>query len=187
MDDFDGEGAPDHPEPWPVEDAETVFECPWLAVERETVRQPDGAADDYYHIDLGGDAVVVIAETNGQLVLVSEYRPTLGERLLTLPGGRIEDDASVVAAARRELREETGYRAREIQILQTYRPTSVVRKTRHIVYASGLDAGTAAPDEAEFIDIRHVPVEDAFERAREDGAAGWFLTSLLVARDDGLL
>lgn len=174
-------------EPWSVEATETVFECPWLSVEHEAVRRPDDVVDDYYHLDVGGDAVVIVAENDGEIVLVSEYRPTLRDRLLTLPGGRVEDDTSIEEAARRELQEETGYSAGHVEILQSYRPTSTIRYTRHVVFANDLVAGDPEPDDGEFIDIRHVPVADAFEYARQDGAAGWFLTALLVARDDGLL
>lgn len=174
-------------QPWPVEDAAIVFECPWLSVERETVRRPDGETSEYYHLDPGGDAVAIVAEHNGDLVLVSEYRPTLADTILTCPGGRVEEDISIEAAAKRELREETGYSAGTIEVLQSYRPTSTIRYTRHVVYATDLEPGPAEPDDGEFIDRHHVPVADAFEYAREDGAAGWFLTSLLVARADGLL
>lgn len=174
-------------EPWPVEDRETVFRSPWLSVQRESVRRPDGELADYFLGDVGGDSVAIVAEREGELVLVSEYRPKIHQRILSCPGGGIDEGESAIEAARRELLEETGYEAGELEIVQRYWPTIAVEMRRYIVFATELTATGDTPDEGEFIDVVHLPVEDALALAREDDVPGWFLTSLLVARDDGLI
>ena len=187
MADTAGERDPDDDGRWPVEDRETVFESPWLSVHRETVRRPDGETAEYYLGDPGHDSVAIVAEHDGTLVLVSEYRPKIGQRILSCPGGGIADGETPEDAARRELREETGYEAGTLEVLQRYWPTVAVSMRRTIVFATDLEPVGRNPDDGEFIEVVEMPVEEAFERAREDDVPGWFLTSLLVARDDGLL
>lgn len=174
-------------EPWPVEARETVFESPWISIHRERVRRPDGERDDFYLADPGRDSVAIVAEHDGSLVLVSEYRPKLGQRILSCPGGGIGDGESAVDAAKRELREETGYLAGDLQVLQRYWPSVSLSMQRTIVFATDLEPVGADPDEGEFIDVVELPVPEAFDRARSDDVPGWFLTSLLVARDEGVL
>lgn len=189
MDDRDErvQGSTRDGEPWPVEDRETVFRSPWLSVHREAVRRPDGEVADYYLGDDGGDAVAVVAVRDGHVVLVSEYRPKIHQHVLACPAGGIEDGESPVEAARRELREETGYDADDLRVLQRYWPSVAVEMRRYVVFATDLTPVGATPDEGEFIDVLELPVEDALDRAREDDVPGWFITSLLVARDDDLI
>ena len=65
-------------------------------------------------------AAVIIAEVEGEVLLVEQYRVPLGTRCLELPAGLIGDDGvgeTVQAAAARELEEETGYRAGRIEVI----------------------------------------------------------------------
>jgi ADP-ribose pyrophosphatase len=175
------------PEPWPIDARETVFESPWLRVHRESVIRPDDSVGEYYFGDVGGDSVAVVAKRDGQLVLVSEYRPKLHQRILSCPGGGIADGESPIDAARRELREETGYAAGDLTVIQRYWPTVAVKMRRYVVFATDLEQVGDSLDDAEFIDVVELPVEEAFERARADDVPGWFVTSLLLAREDGHL
>jgi len=187
MDDARGERESETTDAWPIEDRDTVFRSPWLSVHREAVRRPDGEVADYFIGDVGGDSVAVVAEHDEHLVLVSEYRPKLHQRILSCPGGAVHEEETPVDAAQRELREETGYEAGDLDVLQRYWPTVAVEMRRTIVYATDLEQVGVEPDAGEFIDVVELPVDEAFERAREDDVPGWFLTSLLVARDDDLL
>jgi ADP-ribose pyrophosphatase len=179
---------------WPVLGTETEYENPFFGAGYDRVERPDGTRGDYYWVDpVDGVTVVALAEgpegtegEDGEVVLVEEYRPRQRRTFLTVPGGAIDAGEDVPAAARRELREESGYEADSVEYVRSYYPDGWVRHRRHVTVATGLSAGPQALDETEFIAVRTLPVEEAFEAVLDSGA-GWGLGPLLVAREAGYL
>ncbi|NIS30154.1 MAG: NUDIX domain-containing protein, partial [Actinobacteria bacterium] len=118
---------------WPVRAAELEYENPWYAGGYDEVEQPDGSTKRYYWADLP-PAVVVVPLLDGEVVFVEQYRPVVRERHLELPAGLVEDGESYEAAGARELAEETGYRAEETTLMQTFDvATGVLRHERGLV------------------------------------------------------
>lgn len=112
-------------------------------------------------------AVIVIALTpEGKLLFVEQYRPPIDGRTIEMPAGLVGDTAehdTLEDAARRELLEETGWRADEVTVLVSG-PTSAGMSNEMIAFvrARGLtrvDAGGG--DESEDITVHEVPVDDA--------------------------
>ena len=87
-------------------------------------------------------AVVILAEHEGKVVLVEQPRVPIGGRCLELPAGLIGDtheDDDIEGAARRELEEETGFRAEHIEILgEFYSSPGMVAESFTLVRAKGL-------------------------------------------------
>lgn len=91
-----------------------VFSVPWFFIESlEYPKYGITSENPYYRVvDING--VVVLAVTKDErIILVRQFRPALGHYSLELPAGGIRNGESLVEAARRELYEETGYRAKE--------------------------------------------------------------------------
>lgn len=173
---------------WPVEEVVTQLQNPWFDAGYDRVRQPDGTTGDYYWIEYF-DAVAVVTHdrTAEELVMVEQYRPRFRRRFVGCPAGGVEDGEDPETAARRELREETGYRADRIDRLGSYHPSGFDRMTRHVFYATDLTAGDTDRDDGEEITVVRRDPETAVETALSNTSTGWTVTPLLWAREADLL
>jgi ADP-ribose pyrophosphatase len=87
----------------------------WLPITTRTYRMPDGSVSEW-DIHQGLQTVAVLALTEeGNVVLARQFRPGPSAILLDLPGGIVDPGEQVLAAAARELLEETGYAADSVE------------------------------------------------------------------------
>ena len=186
--DADGPAGDDAvPDEWPVVESVTEYDTPWYTGGYDLVEQPDGSRKRYYWAELPS-AVVVLAVADGQVVLVEQYRPTVQERHLELPAGVVEDGESYTTAGARELREETGFDAAGVSLLEEFWvATGVMRHRRGIVFAEGLEPVGTDRGDSEFLSVRTVPVDDALTVARRQPAHDATIEAVLLAREEGLL
>ena len=104
-------------------------------------------------------SVVVLAVDNAstmpRVLLERQYRHAAGDYLWELPAGRIDPGEEELVAAKRELIEETGYRAdRWRRILKFFASPGFVAETMAVYLATGLHAGKAEPEDDELIQKR---------------------------------
>jgi len=172
---------------WPVVESTAEYETGWYTGGYDRVEQPDGSQKEYYWAELP-DAVVVVASTGDKLLLVDQYRPTIREQCLELPAGIVEDGESYTTAGRRELREETGFEAAGVSLLEEFWcSTGVLKHRRGIVFAEGLEPVEQELDDNEFLTVETVPIEDALDVARREPANDATIEGILLAQAEGLL
>lgn len=124
-------------------------------VRRDQVIEPGGLRAMREVVVHHGSVVILPVLPDGRIVLVRQFRYATGRFLWELCAGHLEPGEKPVPAARRELLEETGYRARRLRMLFDFFPTpGFLTERMHVLLATGLTAGTAQPEEDEKIEAR---------------------------------
>jgi ADP-ribose pyrophosphatase len=105
---------PPRHEPWQVLATREVFGAPpYLKVQSQRVRLPDGReVDDFYRVTMPDYALVFAETADGRVLVLRQYKHGVGSVNLTFPAGTFNDPREEpLACAKRELLEETGYQA----------------------------------------------------------------------------
>ena len=135
--------------------SKVLYQGKVFRLQRDTVIEPGGVRADRDIIVHPGSVVVLPIFEDGRVLLIRQYRHSVGEFLWELVAGRKEPDETPAAAARRELIEETGYRAKRLHRMMRVIPTpGFVNEWMWIFAAEGLRKGEARPEEDEKITAR---------------------------------
>ena len=134
----------------------------------DQVLLPNGRRAERQYLDHPGAAAVVPFVDEKNIVLVRQYRYPVGETTLEIPAGKLDRGEGPLSCVRRELAEETGYRARTIQKLIAFYPTpAFANEVIHIFAARGLSSGKPACDDDEFLSVEIVSFRRALRLVRE--------------------
>jgi len=118
------------------------------------------------------DVAAVVAEVPDGVILVEQFRPALGKRILELPAGRLKRGEKAVVGARRELQEETGYVAGDLRLMARFYPSvGLSRHKVHLYYTRNPEPGPTDWDDTEDIVVRTVAVDDIPALLRDNRAA----------------
>ena len=149
-----------------VERTQLVYKGACIQVLNKTVRLPDGrrARRDVVTYEGGAVCIVAITKDDG-VILVRQYRPAPEKVTVEIPAGRKGHGESSLAAARRELREETGFTAASWKRGICFWPSpGFVDEKLTLYIASGLREGSPETDADEFIKVLVVPLVDALQQ-----------------------
>lgn len=133
---------------WRLLKRSLVYSNPWLRVYEDRVRRPDGRSGRYGVVEVG-DAVSVVAWEKDRICLVRQYRHAWGKRVWEVPCGGLARGEGLLAAAKRELWEETGIRAKGWRRLGVVEANDPVVNRFHLFLATGLTSGRPRRDDSE--------------------------------------
>jgi ADP-ribose pyrophosphatase len=132
-----------------------VYQGKVFGVRHDVVIEPGGMRATRDIVTHPGSVVVLPILNDGRLLMIRQYRHTVGGFLLEVVAGRKDPGESPLRAAKRELAEETGYRAKHFQKMMNVYPTpGFVEETMVAYAATGLTLGKTNPDEDELIELK---------------------------------
>jgi ADP-ribose diphosphatase len=167
--------------PWPRVGSEPAGDFRVFSIRRDRVVSPrTGDPHDFYILDSASWINVIALTERKEVVLVEQYRHGTGEITLEIPGGGVDPaDASPLAAAERELLEETGYASQRWTELGFVHPNPAIQSNSCFVYLAEDCRPVAEPrlDPGEDIAVRLAPIAEV----RKLLAAGGIRHALVVA------
>ena len=116
---------------WNTKATEIDYSSPAFDIRRDAVELPDGTVTDYHYVEESPAVVILPLTAEGRVVVIKEWRQAVDKVNRGLPAGSCEDDEDIFDAARRELREETGYEAGSLEHLLTVEPSNGISNSVH--------------------------------------------------------
>lgn len=146
--------------------SELIFNGKILHVYRDDIKLPDGGTAEREIIRHIGAVCIVPVTDDGKIILEKQYRYAIGQVIIEIPAGKLDRaDEDPLEAAKRELKEETGYTARNWKKLGIFYPAAAYSDERITMFlATGLEKGERKLDRDEFLDYFEMPLKEAYER-----------------------
>jgi len=137
-----------------ITDRQVAFSTPWFDV---VAKQVDGDPSPHYTVQPFDYVTVIAIDEDGRFLLVKQYRPVIEDYTVELPSGMVDADETPEACVRRELAEETGHEAGDVELLGTLVPDVGRLGNRMWCYfASGVRPIVPSPPREDGIDLLRV-------------------------------
>lgn len=150
-----------------VEREKEIFRGRVFRLVLRDLRFPDGRRARYSIVDHPGAVAIVPLLDNGDVILLRQYRPSIGQAIYEIPAGTLERGERPLQTARREIREETGYRARRWTRLGTfYTAPGFCTERLHVFLAQDLVPDPIPRDADELLRPVRVPLPRALQMIR---------------------
>ena len=156
--------------PWQTLRSEIKFENPWIRVVWNDVINPNGGQGEYTVVQFQNQAVSVIPlDAANHTWLVGQYRYATDSYEWEIPAGGAPLGETILDCAKRELLEETGLLADRWELISSdvQLSNSVTDERAYTYLARDLTRNKSTPEETESLQLRRLPLEEAFRMAAE--------------------
>lgn len=142
-----------------------AFDGPLFRVMREEVREPGNKLSHRDIIRHNGSVVILAVVDSSKrdplIVMERQYRHAAGQYLWEVPAGKMDEGEERLTAAKRELKEETGYRAKKwTKLVRYFASPGFLGEWMQVFLAEDLTAGEAEPEEDELLEVVLVPLSE---------------------------
>jgi len=170
---------------WKTISSKIVHKNPWWRVSRDEFQMPSGKKGNYFMLETRGSSFIV-AVKEGKILLERQYRYRypLGNFVIEVPGGQLKEGSAARAAAREELEEELGYRAKQLKKIGAFVPFIGVSNEKCTVFlATELAFVGTKREETEVMNTLEIDIATVYEMI-ESGKIndGMSIAALAIAR-----
>jgi 8-oxo-dGTP pyrophosphatase MutT (NUDIX family) len=150
---------------WKIVSQKPIFKAKLFCVKEIKLENDAGGKAIHYQAERIPIVTVFPLTSKYEIYLISEYRYMFGKRVLEAVSGHIGEKESAIVAARRELKEEAGMEADQLEeIARIQMAGSVFKNTSNLFLAKGLVMGDNNLDEGEDISVVKMPLSQAVEK-----------------------
>ncbi len=147
--------------------SEQILRSHFLRAWRDTVLLPNGQQAGREYVRHPGAVVMVACLPDGRYLIEYQYRHPVGRAMIEFPAGKIDAGEPSLASAQRELREETGFTAREWALAGVmHNCIGYSDEQIDIWFARGLQFQGQALDEGEALQVYAASLPDLLQRVR---------------------
>lgn len=143
--------------------SDRVYTGKVITLKVDTVEIPGQGYQKRELVEVGGAVGIVAITDDNKVVLVKQFRKPIEKPIFEIPAGKLEKNESPKECAERELKEETGYSAKNIKLIHKFFTSAVFSNEIMFVYlATGLTPGENNLDADEFLDVYEIELEEAY-------------------------
>lgn len=145
-------------------ETERIYSGKVFNLRRDKVITVNGETSYREIIEHPGGVVMAAITKDKKMIMIHQYRKAVDQVVFEAPAGKLEIGEDLVEAARRELKEETGFRAKEIDFMGSYFSScGYTSEKLHLFLCRGLTPGATDFDEHEALVVEEHPLEDLFQ------------------------
>lgn len=139
--------------------SEQIFDGKVVKLFVDRVELPDGKEAIREIVRHPGAVCVIPVTDDGDVIMVKQYRYAFEQVMLEIPAGKLEPGEDPLEAVKRELEEESGAVAENIEYMgEIFTTVAIFDEKIHAYLATGLEFKNAHPDEDEFLEVEKIPL-----------------------------
>lgn len=144
-----------------------AWSCPWYQIRQDEILTPQGRPARYNVIEKPASVWILPVTSDGNIVLIRNYRYTVDKWCWEIPAGNQTTGMSVRETAVKELKEEVGGNTDHMEFVgQFYAAVGICNEVSHLFMATGVTLGEPNHELTEIMEIHCKPVSEALTMAR---------------------